>query len=146
MGISGENPSEGSDGEEEVYINKEDIIREVAIDDEGAFLLLQAQAPFISFSLAAWRLLYYLFWRRWLAAYYCLPYSDLPDHDEDDDDSDGMGTVVSIILSWTCSRGVWFFSLLWMFHLFSKQRTHIFMKSQGYYSFNSFYLLLFQLI
>jgi hypothetical protein len=52
MGISGENPSEGSD-EEEVYINKEDIIREVAIDDEGAFLLLQAQAPFISFSLAA---------------------------------------------------------------------------------------------
>jgi hypothetical protein len=52
MGISGENPSEGSDGEEEVYINK-DIIREVAIDDEGAFLLLQAQAPFISFSLAA---------------------------------------------------------------------------------------------
>jgi hypothetical protein len=53
MGISGENPSEGSDGEEEVYINKEDIIREVAIDDEGAFLLLQAQVPFISFSLAA---------------------------------------------------------------------------------------------
>jgi hypothetical protein len=52
MSISGETPGEGSDGEEEVYINEEDIIHEVAIDDEGAFLLLPAQAPFIS-SLAA---------------------------------------------------------------------------------------------
>jgi WD40 repeat protein len=34
MGISGENPGEGSDSEEEVYINEEDIIHEVAIDDE----------------------------------------------------------------------------------------------------------------
>jgi hypothetical protein len=47
---SGENPGEGSNGEEEVYINEEDIIHEVTIDDEGAFLLLPVQAPFISFA------------------------------------------------------------------------------------------------
>jgi hypothetical protein len=37
MSISGENAAEASDGEEEVYINEEDIIHEVTIDDEGAF-------------------------------------------------------------------------------------------------------------
>jgi hypothetical protein len=49
---SGENPGEGSNNEEEVYINEEDIIHEVTFDDEGDFLLLPAQAPFISFLLA----------------------------------------------------------------------------------------------
>jgi hypothetical protein len=35
MSISGELPGEGSDGEEEVFINEEDIINEITIDDEG---------------------------------------------------------------------------------------------------------------
>ncbi|CAO2207510.1 unnamed protein product [Urochloa humidicola] len=34
MSISGELPGEGSDGEEEVFINEEDIIHEITIDDE----------------------------------------------------------------------------------------------------------------
>lgn len=34
MNLPGDNPSEGSDGEEDVFINEEDIIHEVAIDDE----------------------------------------------------------------------------------------------------------------
>jgi hypothetical protein len=36
MSISGELPGEGgSDGEEEVFINEEDIIHEITIDEEG---------------------------------------------------------------------------------------------------------------
>lgn len=41
MNIAGDNPGEGSDGEE-VFINEEDIIHEVIMDDEGALLLLLA--------------------------------------------------------------------------------------------------------
>jgi hypothetical protein len=39
-----------------------------------------------------------------------------------------------------------FIFLCWMFRLFGRQRTHIFMQSHGYCSFNTSYLLLFQLI
>jgi angio-associated migratory cell protein len=35
MSISGELPGEGSDGEEEVFIDEEDIIHEITIDEEG---------------------------------------------------------------------------------------------------------------
>jgi hypothetical protein len=35
MSVSGELTGEGSDGEEEVFINEEDIINEITIDDEG---------------------------------------------------------------------------------------------------------------
>ena len=35
MSISGELPGEGSDGEEEVFINEEDIIHEITIDEQG---------------------------------------------------------------------------------------------------------------
>jgi hypothetical protein len=35
MSISGELPGGGSDGEEEVFINEEDIIHEITIDEEG---------------------------------------------------------------------------------------------------------------
>nr|ACG46996.1 hypothetical protein [Zea mays] len=34
MSISGELPGEGSDGEEEVFIDEEDIIHEITIDEE----------------------------------------------------------------------------------------------------------------
>ncbi|OEL25790.1 Angio-associated migratory cell protein [Dichanthelium oligosanthes] len=34
MSISGELPGEGSDGEEEVFVNEEDIIHEITVDDE----------------------------------------------------------------------------------------------------------------
>lgn len=81
MSISGEHPGEGSDGEEEVFINEEDILHEITVDDEGYFRY--SRPCLLAFSVPA-------------AAYSCLPclsFSDLPDRDDDDEEGgDGMGT------------------------------------------------------
>ena len=86
MSIEGEVYGEGSDGEE-VFIDDEDIINEIPLDEEGRCYLYKCPPSFLIFLLCA----------------YCWPCPDLPDQDDDDEQEEdvmGMWPSVTNQLAW----------------------------------------------